>query len=275
MLPGCSPEPEAIKELKPVTFELIEYPLTPADTAIGGVDWVVLMRNIQLELESEKTRAIQADVKTLSFNQEGKKQEGIFKSNPVNGNLQWQNQTGKNDVWSLVKTGPIKASSNVKNSIFELRHNNAKIYGFRAVRKGMNTRGIIGARIFTNGWVLEYGEYVPVMIDSKPDHVLSNRITINGYQLNEKRHYNSCFAYARYNDKPFYFFQRGGKIGWHYNGKSHQGAWNAVLHNVEQGGPVTDINHLPDGPEFFTVRDNMYYYSKLLVLAQAVTTANE
>ncbi|MFC2170706.1 hypothetical protein ACFLQJ_01865 [Calditrichota bacterium] len=257
-----------MKSQPEIDFKLLEYPLVPADSAVGSSEWINKLREARLKLESDKSGVVRAEIETIQISESKSKIKGAFQALPNSDNPHWQAKISRKESWELLKTGPIKASPNVKNSVFELRKNDEKIFGFRAAREEAKPDGIQGVRIFDDGWALEYAEFSTGIVNNEPGHTLNYRIVIDGKQLKDEKHYRSCYGYVRYNNKPFYFFHRGGKIGWNYAGKPHPQIWNAVAHNIDETMPLNNINYPPDGPEFFAIRDGMWYFTKLFVVAK-------
>ena len=108
-----------------------------------------------------------------------------------------------------------------------------------------------GAKLPVNGftawddhWILEIGNF---MIQ-------------DGEIINEKFGFEEAFDWGLLNDKPFYFFRKGPRVGMSYDGKFLPFYYDYVVHGFCCGLALNNPSWEEDDVRFFAQKDGVWYY---------------
>lgn len=98
-------------------------------------------------------------------------------------------------------------------------------------------------RSWNNHWILEIDKY------------FDGFLVEDGEILNEKFGFEEAFGWQLVNDKPFYFFRKGPRVGISYDGKFLPLDYDQIAHGFFND-PIGDGSKVP----FFGRRDGTWYY---------------
>jgi len=101
-----------------------------------------------------------------------------------------------------------------------------------------------GFKSWSNHWILLVGDY---MIK-------------DGEIINEEFGFEEVFNWYLINDKPFYFFRKGSRIGISYDGQFFPTNYNYIPHNYCCGLGLNNPRMVENTIRFFGKRDNIWYF---------------
>ncbi|MGA9532732.1 MAG: hypothetical protein WBR18_08470 [Anaerolineales bacterium] len=93
--------------------------------------------------------------------------------------------------------------------------------------------------------------------------VWSGQIYVNGGQLNTDRGYDEAFGYQYLADKPFYFFNRAGELGYSYDGRETSLKYDQIPHYNCCSESTLNPVHARDMVAFFAQQGEQWYYVEL------------
>jgi hypothetical protein len=99
-------------------------------------------------------------------------------------------------------------------------------------------------RSWNNHWILEIGNFV----------------IQDGEIFNEKYGFEEAFDWYEINDKPFYFFRRGPRVGISYDGNFLPVYYHEVVHGYCCGLALNNPRMDENSVRFFGKRDDVWYY---------------
>lgn len=113
-------------------------------------------------------------------------------------------------------------------------------------------------------FVTYFGTHVPVKKFQAWDKhwvlEVSNFIAQDGEILNEKYKFEEVFDWSLINDKPFYFFRKGPRVGFSYDGQFFSTYYHEVLHGYCCGLMANNPRLEDNTLRFFGKRDGVWYY---------------
>ncbi|MHB9144261.1 MAG: hypothetical protein ACYC5Y_02875 [Symbiobacteriia bacterium] len=152
-----------------------------------------------------------------------------------------------NSLYSLTRTGD-NAGEPLTYSI--VRDGEARpVYTFKAMF--YTDSPIHGFYSTEGGWVLEYSEHV----------------VVNGEDLGAAAGYAKVFHHRQLAGKPFYFFDKGGRVGMSYGGKTLTPQYDEVLHYQCCEPAIANPRTSEIAVRFFAQREGKWYYVSALVPA--------
>jgi len=105
-----------------------------------------------------------------------------------------------------------------------------------------------GLWVFGEHWALETIHITTHTENNVTNADLVGQLTVDGVLLNEKLGYEEAFGLQTIAGFPFYFFKRGGKIGYSYNGMETMLEFDTILHygccSAGALNPITTANHV-------------------------------
>ncbi len=117
-------------------------------------------------------------------------------------------------------------------------------------------------------WVYK-GHWAVVLLDAEKDDngdwKMVNRVVQDGKDLNTEKDYKQSFQFAVLDERPFYFFQKDGKIGISFDGQEFFQGYDEVPHynccSPALLNPAFSMNMI----WFFAHRDDHWYYVEAYV----------
>ncbi|NMB67514.1 MAG: hypothetical protein GYA20_01985 [Chloroflexi bacterium] len=99
-------------------------------------------------------------------------------------------------------------------------------------------------RSWENHWILE----------------VSNFVVQDGEIINEKYNFEEVFNWSLINDKPFYFFRKGPRSGFSYDGQFFSTYYQEIIHGFCCGLALNNPRMRDNTLRFFGKRDGVWYY---------------
>ena len=90
-------------------------------------------------------------------------------------------------------------------------------------------------------------------------------IVIDGEILNEKHGFEEVHTWALVDNKPFYFFRKGPRAGFSYDGQFFQDYYHEIVHGYCCGLALNNPRVSDDSIRFFGNRDGVWYYVVLTI----------
>jgi len=124
-----------------------------------------------------------------------------------------------------------------------------------------NLQGLWG---YSNHWVLEIA-YVDLTIPPQNEISLDvqGQLYQDGELLNDRNDYKEAFNFQMMNGKPFYFFDRDGKIGISYNGQEVILGYSQIPHYQCCSAAQLNPRKAKDMVAFFGQREGKWYYVEI------------
>jgi formylglycine-generating enzyme required for sulfatase activity len=114
---------------------------------------------------------------------------------------------------------------------------------------------------YDSHWIVEFIRVFP-----GPDgDQFSGYVVQDGQNLNEVCGYEETFNFALLDGRPFYFFQRDGKIHIHYDGQEIATGYDAIPHYHCCSAAVLNPSTSPNMVWFYAKRDEQEYYVEAFV----------
>ena len=89
---------------------------------------------------------------------------------------------------------------------------------------------------------------------------VSNFVVQDGEILNEKYNFEEIFDWSSINDQPFYFFRKGPRVGFSYDGQFYSNYYHEVVHGYCCGLALNNPMVKNNTFRFFGKRDGIWYY---------------
>jgi hypothetical protein len=202
------------------------------------------------------------DTEPLSFRPIGEKSSAVFaKHEAERGQSVVGGQTVllENDQWIQAKeTAQVIGLSEPSqvlyititqngNEIFEMQAPVSPISAFR------------GLWAIENDWFAE----IAVTRDDSFRSFVKGDIFKDGISLNETHDYSESFGFQLLGGKPFYFFERFGRVGVSYNGQDIPLGYDHVLHYGCCSAGEINPRMFENMVGFFAVRGDKWYYVEI------------
>jgi len=109
-----------------------------------------------------------------------------------------------------------------------------------------------------------YGAQVPIKkFQAWDEHwilAVSNFVVQDGIIINEEYNFEEVFDWYLINKKPFYFFRKGPRVGFSYDGQFFSTYYNEVIHGYCCGLALNNPMVADNVIRFFGKRDGIWYY---------------
>jgi hypothetical protein len=112
--------------------------------------------------------------------------------------------------------------------------------------------GLRGLWTYDDHWVLETAYISP--------ESFSGNLTLDGSLPNPAMGYEQVFDFQLMHTRPFYFFQKDGRIGLSYDGQAAAASYDEVPHYQCCSASVLNPLHAEDMVAFFARRGSTWYY---------------
>ena len=137
------------------------------------------------------------------------------------------------------------------NSVYETQYNSMSTYEF-----------FDGPWTYGNHWAL-------VLLDAKPDTaqgpVAYDRLIVDGQDINSVKDYEESFQFAVLDGRPFYLFQKNGKIGISFDGQEIAEDYDEIPHYQCCTPALLNPGNSMNMVWFFGRRGNDWYYVEAYV----------
>lgn len=123
---------------------------------------------------------------------------------------------------------------------------------------------LTGLWSYKNHWIIE-SAYVDQSIYTQNDveiHPVGNIIQ-DGINLNQKNNYSEAFGFQLMNSIPFYFYERGGRIGISYDGTEIPLDYSQVIHYQCCSGSQLNPRQAENLVAFFAQKNSDWYYVEI------------
>jgi hypothetical protein len=134
---------------------------------------------------------------------------------------------------------------------------NSVIYRFRAPL----TEPIPSVYIYDQNWILSYywahvvNRNWTITTDTTVFHVV-----VDGVDLNVQHGYDNCYVYFHFDGRPFYLFDRNGRVGWSYDDVETPDQFDEVFHAGCCGYGALNPSIHKEQFDFLALRDGIWYY---------------
>ncbi|MDP8207587.1 MAG: hypothetical protein P9L92_13045 [Candidatus Electryonea clarkiae] len=257
-------------------LEIYEYPLFKDRGSLDGPDPADQKITEIFELKSDSLDKIHPHVTVELLGPrwpyERKDQDEIgrlFGASSSEGSINgWEYEGTDGAIWSLhiiesnQDTSKIESAGKTEELLHELHRNGALVYSF----KMLYAPYLPGYTRFWGGifqktvWVITYKK-------SKTETRKAGWHTVkNGVDLCDLLGYDSIHGYTLINDKPFFFVEKDGKVGWSYSDEINEAVWDRVLDYSGDGSYIwTYPRKYSTGIVFQAQRDGWWYLCKTIL----------
>ncbi len=124
---------------------------------------------------------------------------------------------------------------------------------------------------FDGPWTYN-GHWALVLLDAKPDAAQGpapyDRLIVDGQDINSAKGYEQSFQFALLDGRPFYFYQKGGKIGVSFDGQEMAQNYDEIPHYQCCTPALLNPGKSMNMVWFFARRGNNWYYVEAYIPQQ-------
>jgi hypothetical protein len=129
---------------------------------------------------------------------------------------------------------------------------------------GSPINSVQGLWAYSNHWVLEIAYVTEKILPQNEISIdSSGQIVEDGELLNERHGYDEAFGFQLMDGRPFYFFQREGRMGISYDGQEVPLGYAQIQHHRCCSGSALNPRIARNMVAFFAQRDGDWYYVEI------------
>ncbi|MBU1919666.1 hypothetical protein KKG66_02380 [bacterium] len=142
-------------------------------------------------------------------------------------------------------------------NIYEFTVDSAGIAVYRFAVNGIQ-KDPYRFRVFDEGWTLEVKNYRRAEADGWSDEV-DYAVILNGIELNQSLELDACWGYRHLGNSPFFFFDRGGQVGWRFDAREIISDYASIVHDRCCKDVLMNPQFFYNAVSFFAERDGQWY----------------